>query len=261
MAEHFFLVGAQRCGTTYLHRILDEHPEIAMAKPVVPEPKFFVDDDLYRRGLDWYEKTFFSDTAAGRRGEKSATYLESDLAADRIAASYPGARIVVVLRDPVARAVSNYWFSVDNDLETLPLEEALTADEEARAQAHDGWYHVRGKRVSASPFSYRRRGRYVDDLPRYVTRFGRDNIEILVFEDTVGSSEAIAGLYSFLGADPSFTPPSLHRVINRGRRSRAPLSEGLEQSLRAYYEASNEALAEQYALDLTPWPSNRARLR
>jgi len=39
--EHFFVVGAQRSGTTYLYNVLDEHPQIFMAKPVRPEPKFF----------------------------------------------------------------------------------------------------------------------------------------------------------------------------------------------------------------------------
>ena len=56
MTNHFFIVGAQRCGTTYLYNLLDEHPEIEMAKPVKPEPKFFMKDDLFEKGLDFYKE-------------------------------------------------------------------------------------------------------------------------------------------------------------------------------------------------------------
>ena len=59
MTRHFFIAGAQRSGTTYLYRLLDEHPEIEMAKPERPEPKFFLLDELHARGLKFYENHFF----------------------------------------------------------------------------------------------------------------------------------------------------------------------------------------------------------
>jgi hypothetical protein len=44
VSDHFFIVGAQRSGTTYLYHLLSEHPSINMATPVWPEPKFFLID-------------------------------------------------------------------------------------------------------------------------------------------------------------------------------------------------------------------------
>lgn len=254
MAEHFFVVGAQRSGTTYLHRVLDVHPGIAMARPVWPEPKFFFDDDQYRRGLDWYEQEYFGHAEPGQlRGEKSVGYLESTVAADRIAASIPNASILAILRNPVDRAVSNYRFSSDNGLETLSVEEALTCDEDARVVQDGEWFLVGERRIGANPFAYRKRGRYVDDLQRYVERFGRERLHVMVFEETVGSGDAIAQLYSFLGLDAGFVPPTLNAVVNAADGAHDPLSPSLRHDLEAYFAPWNAALSEAFKLDLTAW--------
>ncbi len=84
-SEHFFIVGAQRSGTTYLYRTLDEHPEIEMAKPVRPEPKFFLQGDLSAYTHDDYLGLFFGNKAGAKlRGEKSTSYIESEHAARQI---------------------------------------------------------------------------------------------------------------------------------------------------------------------------------
>ena len=256
MPEHFFVVGAQRSGTTYLYRILDEHPEIVMARPVRPEPKFFFDDSLYERGLDWYESQFFpADGGRRLRGEKSVGYLESEVAADRIATSFPDAPIVAILRNPVDRAVSNYGFSVENGLETLPIEAALTGDEETRAGRHGEWFVVADQRIAASPFAYRRRGRYVEDLRRYARRF--DRLHVIVFEDTVGSQEAAARLYRFLGVDPDFSPTGLEAVVNPGSVHTEPPPGGLRRELEEYFAPFNRVLAAEFSLDLSAWEPHR----
>ena len=256
MAEHFFVVGAQRCGTTYLHRVLQEHPEIVMAEPVRPEPKFFYESALYAKGLDWYERQYFPEHDDGRlRGDKSVGYLESDAAAQRIAASYPGAPILVMLRDPIARAISNYWFSVDNGLEDLPIEEALVREDEGRVETDAEWFFAKGQRIAANPYIYQQRGRYVEDLRRWVPLFGREGIHIMIFEDTVGSEQAVADLYRFLGVHPGFRPTALRDVVNAVPGVKE-ISPDLEQVLADYFEPYNQALAEEFSLDLSSW--NRA---
>src|SRR5262245_37213050 len=120
MHDHFVIIGAQRCGTTYLTRLLDEHPDVEMAKPFRPEPKFFLDDGAFGRGLDHYDARFFTDDRARVRGEKSTSYIESELAIERIASLLPDAQVVVVVRDPVSRAVSNHRFSTEHGVEHLP---------------------------------------------------------------------------------------------------------------------------------------------
>src|SRR5206468_3542937 len=129
MPDQFVIIGAQRCGTTYLTQLLDEHPEIEMAKPLRPEPKFFLDYEQFARGAEYYDARYFSDAAARVRGEKSTSYIEHDVAVRRIVALFPEATIVAVVRDPVARAVSNHRFSTAEGAESRPLVDALRADE------------------------------------------------------------------------------------------------------------------------------------
>lgn len=254
MSEYFFVVGAQRCGTTYLHNVLSEHPEIAMAQPVRPEPKFFYDTALYEKGLDWYESTYFDDAGDRLRGEKSVGYLESDAAARRIAESYPGSRILVMLRDPIARAISHYWFSVINDTEDLPIEEALVREDEGRVTTDGEWFHARGHRIAANPYIYRKRGRYVLDLRRWVPLFGRERIHIMIFEDTVQSARALSELYGFLGVDSGFRPATPTGVVNPAPGDKE-IPDELRRDLARYFEPYNRMLADEFDLDLASWPS------
>ena len=74
----FLIGGAPRSGTTWLYALLDRHPDIHMAKPLKPEPKFFLRDDEYAKGLEYYSKKWFEGVDASKiAGEKSTDYLES----------------------------------------------------------------------------------------------------------------------------------------------------------------------------------------
>ena len=57
----FLIGGAPRAGTTWLYRLLDRHPDVYMARPATPEPKFFLVDDLYQKGVEFYSRTWFAD--------------------------------------------------------------------------------------------------------------------------------------------------------------------------------------------------------
>ena len=56
----FLIGGSPRAGTTFLYEVLDEHPDIFLAKPRNPEPKFFLIDDEYQKGLPYYSHKYFS---------------------------------------------------------------------------------------------------------------------------------------------------------------------------------------------------------
>src|SRR5438270_315540 len=96
----FIIAGAPRSATTWLYVLADKHPEIAMAKPMRPEPKFFLVDSLYQRGLDHYGANWFDGLQKNRiLGEKSAKYLESPLVAQRIYQTLPQVKLIDALRD------------------------------------------------------------------------------------------------------------------------------------------------------------------
>src|SRR5262245_38164489 len=157
----FVIGGAPRSGTTWLYEALDRHPGIHMAKPVKPEPKFFLRDDLYVNGIEYYARTWFGDVPPGRvAGEKSTDYLESAPAAERIARDMPGVRLIFLLREPVDRAYSNYLWTRMNGLETETFERALALEEERERSLPPRLKFTR-------PYSYYSRGLYADLLAPY----------------------------------------------------------------------------------------------
>lgn len=247
---HFFIVGAQRSGTTYLYEILDEHPEVEMAKPLRPEPKFFLKDDLYKKGIDYYEKHFFQNRKGViLRGEKSTSYIESPKAAERISYSFPEAKVIFILRNPIKRAISNYWFSFNNGFESLSMEEAFKG-ESHRIESYDK------SKISVSPFAYLKRGLYVNYIKIYEKYFSRDKMEILIFEDFIGSQKSVKSLFAFLNIDEEYTPKKLKKVINRGNIPDTNLNNELKSYLCKYFLDSNRKLAVEYNIDLSAWEND-----
>ncbi len=179
-----------------------------MAQPLRPEPKFFMLDELYNQGIGYYDSTYFAGKAGVRvRGEKSTSYLESETAARRISSAFPDAKIVVLVRDPIERAISNYRFSCDNGVETLSFERAI-AEEAERIERFDR------SRFSVSPFAYLSRGRYAEYLSMYERYFPRQQIVVMQMERLVGSDVAVAQVFDALQVQDSVVSDARNRVVN-----------------------------------------------
>lgn len=242
-ADRFFIIGAQRSATTALYDILDAHPTVVMAKPRRPEPKFFLRPDSTKPGAVLaYEAEHFAPGGPGTSyGEKSTAYIETPAAAARIAAVYPTARVVAVLREPVQRAVSNYAFSVQNGLETRPMRVAL-----------DPWSPLPAPpaEVATSPFDYLGRSRYAEHLRPWFEQFPAGQLHVSLCEELVGEGNELTCLADFLGIDPA----GLGRlaVVNESPRPE-PLPVDLEAELRHYFEPFNADLEMLLGRPLTPW--------
>jgi Sulfotransferase domain len=245
--EHFFAVGAQRSGTTYLYYMLDEHPQIEMAKPMRPEPKFFMQDVFLEAQPEDYERIYFGSKPGVKfRGEKTASYIESPLAAERIARWYPDAKILFLLREPVARAISNYQFSASNGLETLSLDEAIRTEDQRREDYdHD--------KISASPYAYLKRGIYIDYIGVFEQFFKRDNLIILIYEEFVEQLASVQNLYATLGAATDFVPPSLNEDINVSEKAVINLMPDLEKFMVDYFADANAQLETYLGRKITAW--------
>jgi len=206
--KNLFIVGAQRSGSTYLYQALDSHPQVSMIHPVRPEPKFFMNEHLVAQGRKHYEGIYFPERKPETRylGEKSTSYIESPEAARRMKTFYPDARILMILRDPVLRAYSNYRFSVAHKLEPLSFCEALAAEpERLRSAAFN---------TSVTPYAYRKRGHYMDYVESYLEVFDAGQLCVLIFEEFVNNLERVQRLYHWLGVEQDFVPPSLNEVVN-----------------------------------------------
>jgi Sulfotransferase domain len=245
VTRHLLVIGGQRCGTTLLYQLLDAHPDIAMARPVRPEPKVFLSDELAGRGIDWYHATYFAHaTTESLFGEKSTSYIEDPLAPARAARVLGLVAIVVQLRDPVARAVSNWRFSREHGVEERGLAEAL-AENLAGPRSWDP------SKSSVSPYAYLERGRYVEHLEPWFAAFPA-GVHVRFLEDDPGSPEQVADLYRTLGVDPTFRPPVASGRVNESRGETPSMDADLVARLRDYFRDSDARLASHLGRRL-PW--------
>ena len=245
----FIVGGAPRSGTTWLYRVLDRHTDIEMAKPVSPEPKFFLVDEVYEHGLSYYSDKWFAGIPAEKRaGEKSTNYLESETAARRIDVDLPEVRLIFILREPVARAVSNWQWSRMNGVESLPFDEALL--QEAQREAS----YPPEQRFSR-PFSYFSRGLYRQMLQPYVDRIGLDRMLVLRYEDIWEDARSVArSVHTFLEVPEREDDALGLGSINPS--SREPVAElPAIAELRQQYEQPNRELAQLLGCRWPIWDS------
>jgi hypothetical protein len=217
-----------------------------MARPSRPEPKVFNEPALTALGLEHYHRTWFAHAGDARvLGDKSTSYLEDPAAPQRAADLLGEADVVVLLRDPVRRAVSHWRFSTESGLETRPLEEALLADLCAEERPWDPGTS------SVSPFTYVRRGRYADQLGPWASTFP-DSVRVLFLEELLGDPEVLPRLVAGLGLDPARTPLPVSRPVNASAGGTPVASTALEGTLREAFRESNARLAAALGRAL-PW--------
>ena len=249
MTRHLLVIGAQRCGTTSVHALLEGHPEIAMARPARPEPKVFCSAAASARGAEWYRSAFFAHAAPGQLlGDKSTSYLEDPEAPARAARMLGEVQVLAVLRDPVARAVSNWRFSTEHGLESRPLEVALREN----LSGPTAWDATR---TSVSPFAYLERGRYADHLRPWSTAFPRTT-HVAFLEELRSQPAAVDRLWRTLGVTPVPGGPRPVPAENRSNGAPPAWSDELLGMLRTYFETSDRELRALLGRDL-PWDPPR----
>lgn len=247
----FLIAGAPRSGTTWLYELLDRHPEVYMAKPVQPEPKFFLVDEIYRRGMGHYSHRWFSNAGNAKiLGEKSTNYLESPVAAERIYTNLPGVKLIFVLREPVERAYSNYLWSRMNGWEHEDFATALALEEQRERELPKELRYVR-------PHAYFSRGLYADMLLPYLGRFPRDQILCLRFDDIFERLQILAErLHRFLGIHPRPGDARNLGIINPSRKGACPMSEETRAILRSRYAEPNRRLGQLLGSEFEMWKSS-----
>ncbi len=241
----FIIIGAQRSGTSSLYYYLTQHPHVLRASR--KEQHYF--DHLYPRGVDWYRSQFPYRNEGAITGEATPAYLLFPHTAKRIHQLLPNTRLIVLLRNPVERAISQYYLEVRHRNETLPLEQALAQEEsrlagEIEKMAADENYYSQHYRV----YSYKLRGIYVDQIKRYHEHFDPAQMLILssekFFADTPGTLKTV---FSFLGVDPDWMPSDL--IQKNIGANKTPTSEELLRSLRSYFAPHNQRLYEYLGED------------
>lgn len=275
----FLVIGAQKCGTTWLAEMLRQHDDVF----VVPEKELHYYDDRTRhaRGLEWYLPHFAGGAGAVAVGEATPNYLwtrasalerqlhhvSSDIPA-KVRADFPDLKLLVCLRDPADRAVSAYYHSI-----------------------HARYVSPSTRILDAAPtFGIESAGRYAASLGDWFASWPRERFKILVYEDDIRTDAkrtTVDAVCEFLGVaplDPSrdlegvynarpgstylrvhHRAPLVARALRRAvpgfeRLDRPPITVTEEEraELRDRFVADVLELEELIDRDLGAWPTRRA---
>ena len=189
MLPSFIGIGAQRCGTTWLYECLAAHPEVFVSRP--KELYFFTKN--YSHGLEWYRDHFAAKGDALAWGEITPGYFYRPEALERISTDVPSAKLFVILRNPVDRALSAFDFFKANQYRGLNFREAASRDDSILGQ-----------------------GMYSVGVERLWQLVPREQCLVLLYDDIVGSPDnLVSHLYAFIGVDANYRPDMLQRRVNQ----------------------------------------------
>lgn len=191
MKPTFIGIGAQKCASTWLYRILAEHPQVGVSAD--KELDFF--SYRYDRGFQWYERHF--DPCAGKlaMGEISPSYFAEPAVPERVFRYVPTAKVLVSFREPIQRALSNHKHEVR-------LGQFSGPDLSFEAGLRNNPMYVE-------------QGRYGTHLARWLEYFPQEQIMCMFMEDVERQPERVAAdVYQFLGVDPAYQPAGIATKFN-----------------------------------------------
>ena len=231
---NFFIVGAQKAGTTSLYHYLNQHPQVYMSP--IKEP-FFFDHEIDSRGeivqrefgghhqpprfsnLKEYRALFRGVKDEAAIGEATPLYIYAPGAAERIRTHVPEARSIALLRNPADRAYSAFLYALRIGAE--PLTDFAQALREEPRRIDNGWHYV---------FHYRTRGLYYEQLKRYYELFNKERIGVWLYEDLKDEPAKVSqSAFRFLGIEETFTPDTSSRHNPAG----VPASEYARAAMKA----------------------------
>jgi hypothetical protein len=238
----FLIIGAQKGGTTSLASYLGAHPNVIPSKR--KEVHFF--DLNYEKGVDWYRSHFSIGAGKGllsrrmQTGEASPYYIFHPLVASRAFDLLPGARIIILLRDPVDRAYSHYHHEIRLGAESLSFEDAIEAEnhrigEEGQRLALDSSYVS----FNYQHFTYLKRGIYTDQIRCWLRYYRPEQLLILSSEQFFKNpASEYQRVLQFLGL-PSW---DLQAYSAELVGSYQPMPPTTRRHLREYFAPHNSAL-------------------
>lgn len=232
---HFLGIGTQKGGTSTLYHLLKLHPDIYL--PDGKEQHYFTSH--YQRGDHWYNEQFSQAKPGQVRGEITPYYLFHPKAPKRIFRYRPSILTIVLLRDPVERALSQYFHARRHGFEPLQLKDALAAEADRLAS---------GDPYSHQKHSYVSRSRYIEQLDRYEALFGKDQILVLRSEDLFQDpGKTWVKIQQFLGVEvkPLHTPLPW---VNAGKGEATNVLAEIRDKLRLELGPTAAAIKKRYGI-------------
>ncbi len=216
----FLIIGAQKAGTTALFEYLGQHRDIFI--PAMKEIHYFTRDEFYEQG-DSYLSTFYDRAKAGHvLGGAYAHLMFFPEAAQRVREHNACMKLIAILRNPIDRAYSAYWFARRTGWENSSTFEEALEKEAIRAK---GTYHER------TELTYLAHGHYSEQLRRFLREFGRDQLRVLLTEDLEDTAaRSMTAILEWLGVSPDLSGINLNRKVNVSGMPRFPFLQRLLRS-------------------------------
>ncbi len=207
----FLCIGAQKSGTTWLARMVAQHPQVTVGSR--KELHFFNKSAAYARGLDWYREQFSPGPDTVAVGEFTPNYFWTTPGEDEsvldlgnpddhnpeiprlVREAIPDARLVVLLRNPVERAISAYYHMVRKG-RVKPRQRLI--------DVADAW-------------GIESMGYYDVHLENWLEEFPRDRFLVLFYEEALADAhkrDTLVQVYEHIGVDPAFVPEDIHGTHN-----------------------------------------------
>ncbi|WP_460220437.1 sulfotransferase family protein [Psychroserpens sp. MEBiC05023] len=200
----FFCVGAQKAGTTLLHDILIQHPEIYL--PEEKEAHFFDVNELYERGVEYF-KTFFKSYSNEKIiGNINPNLQIEDRSLQRIIDCYGNkeVKIIFLLRDPVKRAYSHYLMSKKRGYENQSFLKAIEMESYRlkHPKTHKDYESNELGHFEKNHLGYISRSLYSTKIKLIKSLFPDEHIKIVFFEKFINEKDkTISEILDFLGLD------------------------------------------------------------
>lgn len=200
MLPAFIIIGAMKAGTTSLYHYIASHPDIV--RSAVKETDFFMSDETFSKGLDWYQSLF---AGCGRMAfEASPNYTKRDLfpgVPSRMHAVIPDVKLIYVLRDPITRVVSHYVHNYAHGRESRSFADAI--------------------RDPSS--NYIQTSKYFYQIQAYLEFYGRDALLLVESERLRDETAAVVqDIYEFLGLPAKYSTTLLARRFHESNAKKRP---------------------------------------
>jgi len=263
----FLIIGGQRCGSSWIHKCLDEHPQVFTAEP--KELHFF--NRHFENGVPWYLNHFHPSPDHLAWGEVTPDYI-ADRESPRLAAEVcPDSKLVLIMREPIERAYSIYRLKMGTSLSNLTFEEAFRKHPEILEH-----------------------GLYFEHIKNWHQYFPPDQLLIMTYDDLLRSDkQTISKIFRHIMVDDQFVPSWIGKPLNTAilpklrsrlnsvgldplikavgrspigdmvrRRVKAKkhsadpfcrIGESTVQELKAYYRKPNNQLRELLKINLDGW--------
>lgn len=241
---NFIILGAQKAGTTSLYEYLSQHPKLVPS--YTKEVHYFdggieSNENCFYKGEAWYRAHFplrWKLAQSKRTFEASPLYLFHPYAPMRISELIPKAKLVVLLRNPVERAISQYFHEKRTGDETLPIMDAFQAEGRRLRRAIDMRDY---NDYSYIHHTYLSRGLYHQQLIRYLECFDRHQILILNSEEFfTHPSKTLKSVFAFAEVDDKVTLEDL-KPRNVGI-SKEKVGSSVYKYLEDYFRPHNQKL-------------------